>query len=359
MTARARSWVAYLRQNPEVGPLALGVALLAGLLWLVRTQAPHASVAASAPAREPLARAQADSATSPGEKPKLLVSRAAIDHLRTALARESGAHLSTAAEERALVERAIDEEVLYREALALKAESGHQDPVIVQRAQALARELDAGRTGEGRELSDAARDLGLAQSDLVIRRYLVEAMRLALMRAPRAGLPNDAELRAYYDRHRASYARPARLALTQVYFADDRRGGRARALDDAASLREQLRTGTTRPDDAPRLGDPFPRGAELEGTPAQLDRIFGAGFAQASDAAPAQSWTAPIESAYGAHLVWVRERTGARTPSFEEVRTRVLNAWLEEAGDRRLREKLDALRARYRIEVAPADPVSS
>lgn len=367
MTLRPGRWLDLLRRVPELGALTLGLALLVGLLWLVRTHAPDTRASAASRGRSAsgaasLAQADATSKRSrPQEQPTLIVARVAIEHLRAARERESGIRTTTAAEERALVEQAIDEEVLYREALALNADRGpeHQDPVIVQRAKALAREIDLGRTGEGNELTEAARDLGLERSDLVIRRYLVESMRLALARGPGARLPSEDELREYYDRNAASFALPARVRLTQVYFADDRRGGRERAVAAATSLRDRLRETATGPDGAVLSGDPFPRGADLQGSPDELDRVFGAGFARALGDAGSQQWAGPIESAYGAHLVWVRERIGARTPRFEEVRARLLNAWLEEAGERRLRAQLDRLRARYRIEIAPAETTGS
>ena len=58
-----------------------------------------------------------------------------------------------------------------------------------------------------------ARTLGLVHSDPIIRRHLIDLMRLTAASLPPAALPDDAELRRYYAAHADAYALPDRVRL--------------------------------------------------------------------------------------------------------------------------------------------------
>jgi parvulin-like peptidyl-prolyl isomerase len=82
-----------------------------------------------------------------------------------------------------------------------------------------------------------------------------------------------------------------------------------------------------------------------------IARQFGESFAAALAEANTGSWVGPVESGYGLHLVFVRQREEGRLPGLDEVRDRVANDW---AASRR-REAVEAayrtLRERYAVVV--------
>jgi len=284
------------------------------------------------------------------ERPRIVVGAADLARLRGAWAEEHGSPPSRAAED-ALVRDAIDEEIVFREALARGLD--RRDDAVRERLARLGGFVGEEPGGDRDALERDARQLGLERSDLVVRRHLVEMMRLAARRLGPADLPSEAELEAYLARHVEEFAEPARVRLTHVYFSQDARGGRAER--DAAALLEELRrTGESSAAAATR-GDAFIRGAELDDPPAVLDRVLGPGFADAVAAAPLATWTGPVRSTYGLHLVWVHEREAARMPPLAAVRGRVVHAWLRERGEQRAEEMMRALHARYDVEVAAAD----
>jgi hypothetical protein len=93
-----------------------------------------------------------------------------------------------------------------------------------------------------------------------------------------------------------------------------------------------------------------------------LDRTFGPGFAAAVAAVPERSWTGPVRSAYGLHLVWVHERVSARVPQPPAVLSRVVLRLLREHRDARTRAVIAGLRKRYAIRTdseIPGDPSRS
>jgi hypothetical protein len=253
-----------------------------------------------------------------------------------------------AAEEAGAVRDAIDEEVLFREAMAAGVD--RRDRAVQERLVRLGGFLGedalAGPDGFERE----ARRLGLAREDVVVRRHLVQMMRLAAEHPEPADEPSDAELQTYLDGHAAEFAATTRVRLTHVYLSADRHG--ATLARDARRLLDDLRRRADAPAAAAASGDPFLRGATVG--PASHDdlvRVFGPAFASAVDDAPVGAWVGPVPSPYGLHLVRVEERLPERVPALAEVRSRVRLAVLRARGATRAAARMEAMRARYVVSV--------
>ena len=277
-------------------------------------------------------------------RPRIVIDAADVARLRETWTALHGTNPDAAAQA-AIVRDAIDEEVLYREAVARgfdRSDASVQERLV--RLGGFVGEDAGGREEQERE----ARRLGLAGSDLVIRRHLVEMMRLATGWLGPESMPSDAELAAYLERHAGELTPPARTRLVHVYLSAEKRG--AATTTEAIALLDELRATGASPDDVAGRGDGFVRGAEVDGTDADLTRIFGPGFGDAVDAAPLRTWTGPLRSTYGAHLVWVRARAPGRAPSLAAVRGRVLQLVLRERRERRAQDEMAALRARYAVE---------
>lgn len=280
-------------------------------------------------------------------RPRLVLTADDVDRVRDEWTARHGAAPDPAAEQ-ALIDDAIDAAVLHR--AALDAGLDRQDRLVRTRLENLERFL--GEATE-RDRDDAAGDatgLGLVEHDVVIRRHLVQVMRLGLSRVGAADLPGDGELEAYLRAHAALFRQPERIRLSHVYLGRARHGA---ALDrDAARLLDALRRGLVTPASAPAHGDPFLRGAHppaASGT--GLDRVFGPGFAAAIADAPPGEWVGPVRSSYGLHLVWIHERLASSPPDLDDVRGQVAHRFLAERGRERLHARLAALRARYAITV--------
>jgi hypothetical protein len=282
------------------------------------------------------------------ERGRIVLTADDLTRLRATFAEEYGVPPGPAAKA-ALVRDAIDEEVLYREALV--AGIDRSDAAVGERLARLGSFLGEDQGSGPGALEREGRRLGLERSDVVIRRHLVEMMRLATLQAEPADVPTDADLRAYLDAHAADFAAPPAVRLTQVYLSAATRGA-ALAADAMALLAEFRRTGAG-PEAAARAGDSFLQGADVGPAPvSEIGRLFGRDFAAAVDAAPLATWVGPVRSSYGLHLVWVRERASARLPPLPAVRNRVLLALLGARSRERSAARMRALRARYDVEVA-------
>jgi len=240
---------------------------------------------------------------------QVVVTSAVVRGLREEYRRRNGA-APTAAQEAAMIQRFVDNEVLYREALAR----------------------------------------GLDRGDLIVRRRLIQKMAFVSEGLEPIPEPTDAELEAYADAHAARYALPDRVSLSHVFASADRHGDALDAV--AAALRARLVAG----DDPAALGDPFLHGRELTlRSERELAGLFGAAFAARVMSLPDGTWSEPIRSSYGLHLVRVTARRPGGRPPLAEIRDAVARDWREERRTAADRAALDRLRQRYdvRVEAAP------
>ncbi|HVN84489.1 MAG TPA: peptidylprolyl isomerase [Candidatus Binatia bacterium] len=251
---------------------------------------------------------------APPSPKRIVLSAAVVDGLRKDHVRRTGVP-PTREEERGLIEQFVDNEVLYREALAM----------------------------------------GLDRGDIIVRRRLVQKMEFLTEDTDRIVEPSEQELRAYRDAHADRYGVPEQFSLTHVFVSGDRHGAESQRI--AAELRAQLDAGA----DPGRLGDPFVRGAEFKRHSVQeIAAIFGAAFADRLSTLPTGAWSAPIASSYGLHLVRVTERVPRRMPTVDEIRGTLLNEWRVQQRAAASRVALDRLRRQYDIRIErPAATLAS
>lgn len=218
----------------------------------------------------------------------------------------------TATELEGLIEERIQEEVLYREALAM----------------------------------------GLDRDDGAIRRRLRQKVEFVFNDI--AGLvdPTEADLQAYLDDHEETYRHPSRVSFRQIYLNQDRRGDAA--LADAERLLAKLQEDPQIADagDSGRLGDPLPLPNDYESvSETELVKLFGRDFPKGLEELPLGRWAGPVRSGYGLHLIRIRERVPGEVPAFEEVRKVVRRDWSAENRRKSARAFYEGLRKRYTVHV--------
>jgi len=214
----------------------------------------------------------------------------------------------------ALIEPTIRDEVLYREALALK--------------------LDV--------------------NDDEVRRRLVDKMSYLTQDTADPAPSSDAELRRFYDESPARFETPELATFDQVFFSPAERGDSVDAVAKAGLA--ALRSGRS-PDE---VGDHTPLRGIYENAPRdQVEVLFGDAVAEALFTMPPGDWTGPFKSDFGLHAVRLRARSARRLPPFDEIRDQVA---AEFAADRR-RERNEAeyrrMRAHYDVVVEKPAPRSA
>jgi parvulin-like peptidyl-prolyl isomerase len=84
--------------------------------------------------------------------------------------------------------------------------------------------------------------------------------------------------------------------------------------------------------------------------------LFGQEFATQLAGLPAKTWQGPVTSAYGAHLVFIEQRTSGRVPTLEEVRTAVRQAWINTRRIETNEQFYQSLLKRYTVTIEQTPP---
>lgn len=88
---------------------------------------------------------------------------------------------------------------------------------------------------------------------------------------------------------------------------------------------------------------------------AELKKTFGDQFVSAITALPVGSWQGPIDSGYGAHLVYVAKYTDSRLPALAEVRQEVRREYTDARRRQATDNYYNALLSRYSVRIEPAE----
>lgn len=214
----------------------------------------------------------------------------------------------TEAERQQLVDRHVEEEALYREAIAM----------------------------------------GLDEGDVIVRRRLIQKMRFLLDDAIVTEPPSQAELTEHLAANVERFARPARLGFEHRFFVPDRPD--AFVADAKAKLVAQQKI----------VSDPFLlTGLTLRDvSTTEITRTFGRAMVEGLADAPLDVWWGPVRSRYGRHLIRVTSRTEPGAPSLEDpaVRAQVLRSLTEQRHAADVRAAVGAIVSSYptsRPEVPP------
>jgi hypothetical protein len=233
-----------------------------------------------------------------------------LDALHAAQAERMGVAALSADKRDEVDRRAIEDEVLYREALRL----------------------------------------GLDRDDAVIRQHLVEKMLLLAEDLGGASRePTAAEVRACFERTRDHWRLDAGVHLLHV-FAVRRETLTALADEIQAADREH-------PDQPPPLGDAFPRARDVRANATDLAATYGDQFADATMRLPVGAWSTPIASRFGWHAVKVLEHTPGRLAALDEVEAQVRLACAVDRRHEAIARFLAGAFARYHVDVDGAPVV--
>ncbi|HEY5920562.1 MAG TPA: peptidylprolyl isomerase [Kofleriaceae bacterium] len=276
------SWKSIARE-PLIHFVAIGAVLFAIDAWRSQDTVEPPVVPAST--------TSAPSATQPATK-SIVIDPDVRKQIAAAAQRRLGRDAS-AAELATETERWIDEEVLYREALAR----------------------------------------GLERDDPVIHERIASRMSYVLSQSVIVPEPSEAELRAWFERHRDKWSVAEHVDFTHVFVAGSDVVAEARAKELANAL-----IAGTAPE---RLGDRFSGGHRYRGRKlTDLAEAFGAEFVDGLATQDPRAWVRR-RSRHGIHLVRVDRVDAAKGADFAAARLDVRKDWIDA---RRAEETLAAMR---------------
>jgi hypothetical protein len=196
--------------------------------------------------------------------------------------------------------------------------------------------------------------MGLDENDEIVKRRMAQKMRFLAEDVASAYEPTSDELAAWFSENSGMFALPSRVGFRHLYFSPDRRG--AAAYDDALRALDEL---ADEPEDSElvdSLGDPFMfQDYYADRTSESLAKEFGPAFAVTVPELTPGSWQGPVESGFGWHLVFVDSLIPGRAPAFEEIERDVKTAWLGQRKEEAWRKAYQTMRAKYDV-LLPVPP---
>ena len=200
--------------------------------------------------------------------------------------------------------------------------------------------------------------MGLDRNDTIVRRRMRQKLEFFTDDMLAAVEPSDEELEAYLAENQERFRVAGRISFEHIYFNADRRGDAA--AGDAERLRVRLAAAPEL--ETEQFGDGLPLPRKYADAPAdKVGSRFGSVFAEQLADVSVGEWAGPIESGFGLHLVFVRDRQPGRVPDFDEIRVVVEREWRAE---RRVEAKemfYQGLRERYEVivEEPPAAAIAT
>ncbi len=202
-------------------------------------------------------------------------------------------------------------------------------------------------------LAREARRLGLHIGDTVVDRRLAQKMTFLVSDLAEITPPTEEELRAWHTRHAHRFQIPARFTFDHIYFSADRK--RQPGAQAAAETLQRLTQDSSA--DWTALGDPFMLSRAYGELPLrETVRLFGEPFAGALSRLPANGkWSGPVQSAFGYHLVRLKQKADAQLPPFEDVRATVEKDWQDAQRRKDNAEAIARIVERYDVVIEGAD----
>jgi peptidyl-prolyl cis-trans isomerase C len=189
-----------------------------------------------------------------------------------------------------------------------------------------------------------ALQLGLDQDDEVVKKRLRNKMLAIAGAEAEAARPSDAQLQALLDADPARYAAPPRYSLVHIYLGDDTPAVRAAATASLQGLQPGARPGIA--------AAPLPLAARFDAaSQTDLAAQFGDDFAAALATLPVGTWSGPVFSGFGLHLVRIEQRLPAPPPRLADVRQRLENDWRSAAVRKAQDAHLQALLGGYDVTI--------
>ena len=198
--------------------------------------------------------------------------------------------------------------------------------------------------------------IGLDRDDEVFKRRLRQRMEFVFEDITSLAEPADEDLRKCLEEHREKYLTDPQISFRQVFFNANKRGKNAES--DAQQSLAQLNQGA----DPASVGDPTLLEPEVKLSPLwEIKKQFGDDFGGRLLELKTGAWSGPIRSAYGLHLVFVRERTDKRLPDVNEIRETLKRDWtaqkqkeLKDAAYAKMRQRYAVTIERPVAAVAPS-----
>jgi len=209
-----------------------------------------------------------------------------------------------------LVKQYINEEVLYREALAM----------------------------------------GLDKNDPVVRRRMAQKVKFISENIITIDTPSDDVLQTYLDTHASKYQLAGEITFRHIYFNPAKHD--VSMEDEAKQLLTKL-LDVNSGIDVNNVGDSFLHGTIFTNLKEfELNRLLGKEFTQELFKQAVGKWAGPLTSGYGLHLIYIESKIATQTASLVMAKQSVLKDWMSDERKKANEAFVLNLREQYKVNIA-------
>jgi hypothetical protein len=168
--------------------------------------------------------------------------------------------------------------------------------------------------------------MGLDRDDTLVRRRLRQKLEFLSEDLASHAEPSEADLDVFLRTHPGLFQIEPRFSFRQIYLNPQLHG--ANLQQDEARVLADLRSASD-PASFSDLGDPFLLAHRFDNVSlAEVKQTFGEQFASGLAALSPGQWQGPVTSGYGAHLVFLSQRSEGHVPALTDVHDQVRHEWL-------------------------------
>ncbi len=199
--------------------------------------------------------------------------------------------------------------------------------------------------------------MGLDRDDTIIRRRLRQKMEFLADGMGYIKEPTEKDLQSYLQKHPEKFRVENRFTFSQVYLNPEQHQNSL--PQDATQLLAKLNNAGNSVDTS-EYGDRFMLGYYFSNqSESNVARTFGDQFAKQLAQLETGKWVGPVESGYGQHLVLISNRTEGRIPPLSEVRKKVQSEWMNDESKQTSEKFYESLRSRYTVKIEQPQKSSS
>jgi parvulin-like peptidyl-prolyl isomerase len=195
--------------------------------------------------------------------------------------------------------------------------------------------------------------MGLDRDDEIIRRRLRQKMEFFTKGLAQIKEPTDEELTEFLQTNAERYAAEPTYSFVQIYL--DARKRKETLEDDLKQLQLALeQQGSNASFES--MGDPSLLVKEMSHSSlADIARKFGPAFARGLPPLEEEVWSGPLSSVHGIHMVFITETSPGALPRLDGVRQRVRDDWFYERQQEAEAELNKRLRELYQVTVVRSE----
>jgi hypothetical protein len=191
--------------------------------------------------------------------------------------------------------------------------------------------------------------MNLDKDDEIIKRRLEQKFKF--ITEDMAGLyaPTEPELIHYFQQHKQTYLEPELYSFEQIFFDAEKHKNPS---DNALQAIHKIETAHLSLNAAKMLGDHFPFEVQFERlTTEDITRSLGVAFTRSLQNSTKNKWVGPISSGYGTHLIYITFYSPPSPKKFQDVRPIVRRDFVYDLQKKYNTQLMQNFRKSYAIEV--------